>query len=79
MFLCLCISEPLSVLVQGAAASPGLLKTVALLSRRTAGDLVSSARVHAIPVPPKSPEALSLVHLHSLNPHLTLLEDVPQA
>ncbi|CAE7837291.1 eryA [Symbiodinium sp. CCMP2592] len=41
----------------GAAASPGLLKTVALLSRRT---------------------ALSLVHLHALNPHLTLLEDVPQ-
>ncbi|CAE7807052.1 eryA [Symbiodinium sp. CCMP2456] len=52
--------------LEGAAASPGLLKTVALLSRRTAGDLVSSAR------------ALSLVHLHALNPHLTLLEDVPQ-
>lgn len=43
--------------LEGAAASPGLLKTMALLSRRT---------------------ALSLVHLHALNPHLTLLEDVPQ-
>ncbi|CAE7688667.1 eryA [Symbiodinium pilosum] len=44
--------------LEGAAASPGLLKTLALLRCRS---------------------ALAVVHLHSLNPHLSLLEDVPQA
>ena len=46
---------------EGAAASPGLLKTMALLSRRTAGDLVSSPRLFVSFFASKCPQSTGIV------------------